>query len=139
MYITVFLYRQIISMLNMCALYASSSFLAVVVSVLVFKDKNTSVEYGNLVTANRFIALEMPPKKRKKTLSFASNEMVPKAAQKHQSSSTRSTERNLNTAKALLEEAYTKTLEAHVKSKSKELNNLHNEIKHAAAWVLAYR
>ena len=62
-------------------------------------------------------------------------EELKNAAQKHQSRSTRNTERNLEAAKASLDEAYTHALEAHVKSKTEELDNLHNETKHAAAWV----
>ena len=69
------------------------------------EDKNISVVYDTLTTANRNIALEMLPKKRKKTPTFASNKTVTKAreelknaAQKHQSRSTRNTERNLDAA-----------------------------------------
>ena len=105
------------------------------------EDKSASVVYDSWSIANRDIALEMLSKKKKKILIFASNKTVTKAreelknaAQKHQFRSTRNTERNLEAAKASLDEA-SQALEAHVKSKTEELDNLHNENKHAAAWV----
>ena len=77
------------------------------------EDKNASVVYDSLSIANRDIALEILPKKKKKILTFASNETVTKAREElkntAQSRSTRNTERNIEATKASLDEAHTKT------------------------------
>ena len=57
-----------------------------------------------------------------------------KASRKHNTRPTRNTCRSLEAAKAAFDQAYTKVLDAHVKSKTDELDSLHQEKKHAAAW-----
>ena len=85
----------------------------------------------------------MLPKRTKKAPTLASSDKVvaarvelKTAAQKHQSKSTRSTKRNVDAAKAAFDDAYTEVLEEQVKSKTSELDSLHHEKKHAAAWAI---
>lgn len=107
------------------------------------EDKNISVVYDILTAANREVALEMLPKKKRRTLAFADSEKVNKArddlksaAMKHRTRHTRHTQASLDACKYALDEAYTDVLEAHVKSKTEELDSLHHENKHGAAWVM---
>ena len=73
------------------------------------------------------------------TVLYMTNDRVTKArdelknsSQKYLSKYNRNTKRNLDAVS--LDEAYTEGLETHFKSKIDELNSLHNENKHAAAW-----
>ena len=104
-------------------------------------NNNTSAVYDTLITANKEIALEMLPKKRKSVVAIATSnrvntarETLKKASRKHNARPTRNTCRSLESAKAAFDQAYTKVLDAHVKSKTDELDSLHQENKHAAAW-----
>ena len=83
----------------------------------------------------------MLPKKSKNIVAVASSgkvnsarETLKKASTNHNTRPTRETHRRLESAKAAFDQAYSDALETMLKSKTAELNSLHEENKHAQAW-----
>lgn len=134
-------WKKVVADVNLCEQYTVAVHNRFSTLCDELNNDDSSAVYDTLTTANRTIALEMLPKRRKKSIAFASCDKVikarvdlKKAAQKHHTKSTRSTKRNLEEAKVTLDEAYTEVLKAHVETKTEELDRLHHENKHAAAW-----
>ena len=106
-------------------------------------QNNISTVYNTLITANEEIALEMLPKKTQRICNNASTEEVNAAREnmkmasiRHKARPTRATKRCLDTTKEALDDAYNGVLETHIKNKTQELENLHHQHKHAAAWEI---
>ena len=104
-------------------------------------DSSTSAVYDALITANKETAIAMLPKKSKNIVAVASSgkvnsarETLKKASMKHNTRPTRETHRRLESAKAAFDQAYSDALETMVKTKTDDLNRLHEENKHAQAW-----
>lgn len=105
------------------------------------ENSSTSAVYDALITANKETALAMLPKKSKNIVAVASSgkvtsarETLKKASTKHNTRPTRETHRCLESAKAAFDQAYSDALETMLKSKTVELNSLHEGNKHAQAW-----
>ena len=109
--------RNVVADDNLCEQYAAAVHNRFAALCDQLEESDTSATYDMLITANRDVALKMLPKKMKKAPALASRGKVVSArtelktaAQKHQSKSTRSTKRNIDAAKAALDDAYTEVL-----------------------------
>ena len=98
-------------------------------------------KYENLITANKEIALNILPKKRKRKNNKACSKDITKAGEEleisaklnHQTPTTKSLEK-LQAAKEYLENIYQKEMEEYLESKTKDIEKLHIGRRHAYAW-----